>query len=140
MSDTTTQPIPTTTSIPAPLKNRLLAKNRKVIKSLDLDGDKVHLCKPTQGDRVKVLEAARQAGELDENDKPTTPRNALRLAGRITACVLYDPGTGQRIYGEEDINALIEDAVWLEDVQEDVQAAFAPSMKDVRGKSEPTPS
>lgn len=137
MSDTPAQSTPAN---PGVLKHRLLAKNRKVIKPLVIEGDEVHLCKPTQGDRVKVLEAARRAGELDEHDKPTSPRNALRLAARITACVLYDPANGQPVYGEGDLDAIIDDAVWLEDVQEDVQAAFAPSMKDVRKNSEATPS
>ncbi|MBZ4371484.1 phage tail protein [Corallococcus sp. AS-1-6] len=126
-------------TVPGSLKHRLLAKNRKVLKTLDIEGDKVHLIKPTQGDRVKVLEAAKAAGEMGEDDKPTTPRNALRTVARLAACLLYDPTNGTPIYTVADLDALVE-AVWLEDIQEDLQAAFAPSMKDVRGKSAATPS
>ena len=142
MSDTTTQPISTTTSIPAPLKNRLLAKNRKVIKSLFLDGDEVHLCKPTHGDRVKVLEAARAAGEMGDDGKPATPAASLRTLARVVACVLYDPQTGRPIFGnsDSDLDALCNEAVWLEDVQKEVEAAFSPSMKEARGNSDATPS
>ncbi|MFP2897570.1 phage tail protein [Corallococcus sp. 4LFB] len=145
MTDPTTMPtaidpddfVPVT--VPASLKHRLLAKNRKVLKTLDIDGDKVHVVKPTQGDRVKVLEAAREAGEMGDDDKPTTPRNALRMVARIAVCLLYEPATGTPIYSTSDLDALT-DAVWLEDVQEEIQNAFAPNMKDVRGKSEATPS
>ncbi|NNC17669.1 phage tail protein [Corallococcus exiguus] len=142
MSDTTTQSIETATTIPAPLKNRLLAKNRKVIKTLDLDGDKVHLCRPTHGDRVKVLDAAKAAGEMGDDNKPASPSGSLRTLARVVACVLYDPQTGRPIFGnsDADLDALCSEAVWLEDVQKEVEAAFAPSMKDVRGNSEATPS
>ncbi|RKG95568.1 phage tail protein [Corallococcus sp. CA053C] len=144
MSDTSTASMETalvsTPTNPGVLKHRLLAKNRKVLKQLDLCGEKVHLCKPTQGDRVKVIEAAKAEGEMGEDDKPTSPRNALRLVARIAACVLYDPTNGQRLFSDADLDSVVDSAVWLEDVQEDVQAAFAPNMKDVRKNSEPTPS
>jgi hypothetical protein len=125
--------------VPGSLKHRLLAKDRKVLKKIDLDGDTVNICKPTQGDRVKVLEAAKAAGEMDEQGKATSTRNGLLTVARIAACLLYDPATGRPIYSDADLDDLI-DAVWLEEIQEDLQDAFAPKMKDVRGKSEATPS
>ncbi|RKH09743.1 hypothetical protein D7V97_15640 [Corallococcus sp. CA053C] len=140
ITPSTETPLIITPRNPGVLKHRLLAKNRKVLKLIDLCGEKVHLCKPTQGDRVKVLEDAKTAGEMGEDEKPTSPRNALRLVARIAACVLYDPANGQRLFSDADLDSVVDSAVWLEDVQEDVQAAFAPNMKDVRKNSEPTPS
>lgn len=128
----------TQTDAPAlSLKERLARKPRKLIATIDVDGERVELRRPSHDERTSTIEAAQAAGEVDDKGHPNSPRNGLRLLARFFAAVAHEPGTGQRIYSPtstEDVEA-IATAPWLEDVQTATTKAFHPTLEEARGNS-----
>jgi hypothetical protein len=123
-------------------KSKLLAKNRKIIKTIEIETAEgpvpVQVRKPTMGDRLDTLERAREKKDLDENNEPTSPKAGLRSMARIAACVLYDPETGRPMFGEDDLDGIV-DGGWLDEHIEDLQKAFNVAEVTVRGNSDATP-
>ncbi|WP_426747266.1 hypothetical protein VZQ01_06840 [Myxococcus faecalis] len=119
------------------LKQRLLKSRNKVIKSLEIDGVPVNLCRPNNPERLAVFDAARAAGEVDESRQPTSEQAGLRLLARVVATVMRDPETGERVFdpgSAEDIDAICA-APWFDDVPDDAMKAMHPSMEEVQGNS-----
>lgn len=118
-------------------KSKLLSKNRKIHKrvTLDVDGSPVEVlvCKPTMGDRAKVVEAAQAAGEIDEKGEMVSGAKGLRMMGRVVATVLYDPETRQRLFSDSDLDDLLDQA-WLEDVFGACREVFVPDVEAISGK------
>lgn len=121
------------------LKHKLLAKNRKLLKTIDIDGETVEIRKPTMGDKIRVLEESRAAGEINEKNEPANERAGLLLGARVAACLLFDPESGQRIFGETDLKEIVE-ASWLEEHLDDLQKLFSPDPEKTRGNLSATPS
>lgn len=119
------------------LKDRLARKPRKLIATVDIDGDAVELRRPTQGERLDVIDAAKEAGEVDADGNAVGPAGGLRLLYRLFAAVAHDPATGKRLYDPASPGDLadIADAPWLEDVQDQVAKAFNPNMEEARKNS-----
>lgn len=119
------------------IKSKLLGKNRRIAKKLaiELDGEKVEvaICKPTMGDRARVLAAAKAAGEITEAGEPTNQEKAVRMTARVVAATLFDADTKQRLFTDADLDALLEED-WLDDVLPDCQAVFTPDTETVKGK------
>ncbi|ABF91954.1 phage tail assembly chaperone [Myxococcus xanthus DK 1622] len=114
-------------------KHKLLAKNRRVLKSVEVDGVKVNIIKPTMGDRLRLIEQAREAGEMTEKNEPTGDRAGARMLGRIAVCVLHDAETGRPMFSVNDIDELLDES-WLEDLATDLTDAFNVSEEKMRGK------
>ncbi|TQF13751.1 hypothetical protein FJV41_22150 [Myxococcus llanfairpwllgwyngyllgogerychwyrndrobwllllantysiliogogogochensis] len=119
------------------LKDRLSKSKHKLIEQVTIDGERINLCRPTNPERLAVLDAAREAGEIGEDNKPLTNEGGLRLIARVVAAVAYDPETGERVFNPTD-SADIETvyrAPWLEDVSKPAIAALHPNLEEVRGNS-----
>ena len=124
-------------------RNKLLAKNRRLHKriTVELEGGAVEmdLRKPSMGDRLRVLEDARTAGDVNEKNEPTSERAGVRLLARIVSSVVFDTETGRPLFGAADLDSIV-DETWLEDIREDVMGVFNVSMETARGNSGATPS
>lgn len=108
------------------LKERLQRKERKVIRTIDIDGDKVDLRRPTHKERLAVLKVSQEAGDIDADSKPTSTEGGLRLAARTVAAVMYDPQSKLRLYDpaeSSDVDTIVS-APWFEDIQPHVAEAF----------------
>lgn len=114
-------------------KHKLLAKNRRVMKTAEIDGVKVEIVKPTMGDRLRIIEQARTAGEMNERNEPTGDRAGARMLARIAVCVLHDPETGRPMFAVADVDELL-DETWLEEVAGDLTSVFNVSEEMMRGK------
>ncbi|NOK06686.1 MULTISPECIES: phage tail assembly chaperone [Myxococcus] len=120
------------------LKQRLAQKTRKLVKTVELDGDKVDLRRPTHKERVAVLKLIEDANEMPNNAESTEVSQAnatggnLRGISRMVACVLYDPESKLRLYDPADPGDIdaIYGAPWLEDVTADAQKAFMGGLKE----------
>ncbi|NVJ13126.1 hypothetical protein [Myxococcus sp. AM010] len=129
------------------LKQRLAQKTRKLVKTVELDGDKVDLRRPSHKERVAVLKLIEAAGEMPVNANATEGSQAnategnLRGVSRMVACVLYDPESKLRLYDPADPGDVetILGSPWLEDVTLDAQKAFMGGLKqdveEARGNS-----
>lgn len=125
-------------------KHKLLAKNRKLFKTVDIDagnGERVpvEIRKPSMGDRLRLLEKAREAGDMDAEHKPTSERAGARVLARIAVCVLFDPETKRPLFADNDLDELLDEA-WLEELAGDLGAVFNVSEEQMRGNSPATPS
>ncbi|QSQ17178.1 phage tail protein [Myxococcus landrumensis] len=114
-------------------KHKLLAKNRRVVKSVEIDGVKVDIIKPTMGDRLRLIEQARVAGELTETNEPTGDRAGARMLARIAVCVMHDAETRRPMFAVNDLDELLDEA-WLEDLATDLTSVFNVSAESMRGK------
>ena len=119
-----------------PIKSRLLAKNRKIAKRVELEiGDGpavvVELIKPTVGDRLRAIEAAHAAGEVDDAGNPKEGRPGALFAARLMATLMYRDK--QPIFSKEEIPELL-DAPWFEDLAQEMREVFAPKVEDLKGK------
>lgn len=125
------------------LKHRLLKKNRKVAKTVTLTHEggttEVQIIKPTNGDRMAVLEAATLRKELDAENKPTSPMNGVRLGARMIQALVFHEG--QPIWGEDDIESICA-ADFYDTLLADVSPVFqGESMESAKGESDaPAPS
>jgi len=119
------------------LKAKLSKSKHKVIGQVTIDGETVNLCRPTNPERLAVLDAAREAGEVSEDNKPLTNEGGLRLIARFVAAVAYDPATGDRVFDPFDAADVetVYRAPWLDDVSKPAVAAMHPSIEEVRGNS-----
>ncbi|QSQ17237.1 hypothetical protein [Myxococcus landrumensis] len=121
------------------LKAKLKAKSqRKVIRSVTLDGEAVDLCRPTHPERLDVFAASKAAGEIDEDNKPLSLESGLKLMARVVASVMREPHTGERVFdpGSAEDLATIFNAPWFEDLDTNaVMAAFRATVEDVRKNS-----
>lgn len=111
-------------------KHKLLAKNRRVVKDVEIDGVKVQIIKPTMGDRLRLIEQARAAGEKNE---PTGDRAGARMLARIAVCVINDAETGRPMFSVNDVDELLDES-WLEDLATDLTDVFNVSEEKMRGK------
>lgn len=60
---------------------------------IDADGpEEVEIIHATQGLRIELFEAARNAGELNEKFEATSKLAGMRFAGRVVAALLYQGG------------------------------------------------
>jgi hypothetical protein len=119
------------------LRERLQRKERKLVTTVDVGGDKVDLRRPSHKERFAVLAAAKDAGDVDADHKPTSPEGGLRLLARMVAAVMYDPHAKLRLYdpaSASDVEALL--APWLEDIQPHVAGAFKGSLEEGIKESE----
>jgi hypothetical protein len=114
-------------------KHKLLAKNRKVAKSIEIDGVKVDIIKPTMGDRLLLIEQARQAGDMNEKNEPTGERGGARLLARIAVCVIHDAETKRPMFSVSDVDDLLHES-WLEEFAADLSGVFNVSAEMMRGK------
>lgn len=118
-------------------KAKLLGKNRKIAKRLTIEvGDEkveIAICKPTMGDRARMLEAARLAGEINEKGDAPTAEAAIRMTPRIVAICAYDPDTMKPLFNDADLPALLDEQ-WFQDVLPDCQRLFAPDVEELKGK------
>jgi len=114
-------------------KHKLLAKNRRVVKTAEIDGVKVEIIKPTMGDRLRLIEQARAAGEMNEKNEPTGDRAGARMLARIAVCVINDPETGRPMFSVNDVDELLDES-WLEDLASDLTDVFNVSEEKMRGK------
>ncbi|ADO68699.1 hypothetical protein [Stigmatella aurantiaca] len=114
-------------------KHKLLAKNRKVAKTIEIDGVKVDIIKPTMGDRLSLIEQARQAGDMNEKNEPTGERGGARLLARIAVCVIHDSETKHPMFSVNDVDELLHES-WLEEFAADLSEVFNVSAEKMRGK------
>nr|BDT33768.1 phage tail protein [Myxococcus sp. MH1] len=114
-------------------KHKLLAKNRRVVKSVEIDGVKVDIIKPTMGDRLRLIEQARAAGEMTEKNEPTGDRAGARMLARIAVCVMQDAETGRPMFSVNDVDELLDES-WLEDFATDLTDVFNVTEEKMRGK------
>ncbi|RJS14612.1 phage tail protein [Corallococcus sp. H22C18031201] len=114
-------------------KHKLLAKNRRVVKSVEVDGVKVDIVKPTMGDRLRLIEQARAAGEMSEANEPTGDRAGARMLARIAVCVMHDAETGRAMFSANDVDELLDEA-WLEELASELTDVFNVSESKMRGK------
>ncbi|TQF12478.1 phage tail protein [Myxococcus llanfairpwllgwyngyllgogerychwyrndrobwllllantysiliogogogochensis] len=114
-------------------KHKLLAKNRRVMKSVEIDGVKVNIIKPTMGDRLRLIEQARAAGEMTEQNEPTGDRAGARMLARIAVCVMNDAETGRPMFAVNDLDELLDES-WLEDFATDLTDVFNVTEGQMRGK------
>lgn len=114
-------------------KHKLLAKNRRVVKSAEIDGVTVQIIKPTMGDRLRLIEQARAAGEMDEKNEPTGDRAGARMLARIAVAVIHDPETGRPMFSVNDVDELLDES-WLEEIASDLTDVFNVSEEKMRGK------
>lgn len=122
------------------LKQRLAQKTRKLVKTVELDGDKVDLRRPSHKERVAVLKLIEAAGEMPATATSTEGSQAnanategnLRGISRMVACVLYDPESKLRLYDPADPGDIdtIFGAPWLEDITNEAQKAFMGGLKE----------
>ncbi|GHG79644.1 hypothetical protein [Comamonas sp. JC664] len=140
---------------PLTLKQRLAQKNRKLVKTVELDGDKVELRRPSHKERMAVLKLIEDANEMPNKAPATEAGQAgapaagnaaetaanLRGISRMVAAVLYDPDSKLRLYDPADQTDVdtIYGSAWLEDVTADAQKAFLgvlkESLEEARGNS-----
>ena len=118
------------------IRSKLLAKNRKTLKSaaVEVDGEPitVQIIKPTLGERLRVIESAQNAGEVDAEGKPTSPFNGARVTARmICTCMYLD---GQPLFRADDHEEVLV-APWFEEVAPLVGEAFTPDEEALRKNS-----
>ncbi|AEI66941.1 hypothetical protein [Corallococcus macrosporus] len=114
------------------LKQRLAQKNRKLFKTIDVDGDAVDLRRPSHKERLHAMKLSETAGEIDASNKPTTMEGGLRFVARVVATVMYEPKSKLRLYDpaeSADVETIMG-APWFEDVMKDAQVAFKGSLKE----------
>ncbi|WP_141591512.1 phage tail protein [Myxococcus sp. AB056] len=117
-----------------------LGTRRALHKRVTLDGADYDICLPTLGEKLDVLSASRAAGELSESRQPVDESAGMMMMARIAVCCVYFPGTATRVFTEADV-AAVKNEPWLEDVQNELAAAFAgPTLETAKGNSEATPS
>jgi hypothetical protein len=114
-------------------KHKLLAKNRRVVKTVEIDGVKVEIIKPTMGDRLRLIEQARAAGEMNEKNEPIGDRAGARMLARIAVCVINDAETRRPMFSVNDVDELLDES-WLEDLAADLTDVFNVSEEKMRGK------
>jgi hypothetical protein len=117
------------------LKSKLLAKHRKVARSVELEfeGGKVtvDVVRPTVGDRIKLVQRAQDDGLLNAENKPATPLASLRFVARLAiALVRVD---GRALFAPEDEDDVLE-APFFEALASCVQEVFTPDDEAVLGK------
>jgi hypothetical protein len=114
-----------------PLKTRLLARNRKTAKRIKVDDEiEVELIKPTIGDRLKAMEEAQAAGEVDGEGKPKEGRKGALFAARLMTLLMYRDG--HPIFKKDEAAELIEQP-WFEDVAKEMSDVFSPNPEAIRG-------
>jgi hypothetical protein len=117
------------------IKSKLLTKQRKVARSVELefDGGKisVDIVKPTVGDRMKAVQRAQEDGLLNSDNQPSTPVAALQFVSRLI--VLLVRVDGQPLFANEDEEAIL-DAPFFEELAKHVQECFTPSEESIEGK------
>lgn len=116
---------------------RLLKKNRKVATTISIDledgtSETLTVLKPTVGDRLKVIEQAKAAGELDEKGEPKDQRAQVMLGARMVKSLLCKDGLP--VFAETSLEELV-DWAGLEDVIRECASVF--SGEDASKKSEP---
>lgn len=117
------------------IKHKLLKKHRKTARTVTLtvDGEpiQVDLQKPTLGDKLRVLEQAQKAGEVDEKNEPTSPLNQARLGARIVVALAH--AAGAQLFEVADIDDLL-DSEAFEALAKDASEVFAgKSLEDATG-------
>lgn len=118
-----------------PLGTRRTLHQRVTLAGADFD-----VCRPTLGEKLDVLSAARAAGELGPDRQPVNESAGMMMIARIAVACLYHPGTATRVFSEGDV-AEVKNEPWLEEIQGALAQAFAgPTLEDAKGNSEATPS
>ena len=115
------------------MSNPLLKKNRKTAKTMTLDlgeGDSltVGILKPTVGDRLKVFEEGKAAGEVNEKGESPSPLMAARFAGRIIVkLVVLNDTPAFKMEEREDLL----DMPYFEELAKEVGSAFGGDQEKV---------
>lgn len=114
-------------------KNTLMKKNRKVAFTVEVNGLKVAVCKPTMGERSLLLQAARDAGEMPEEGQTQSPVSAVRMVARVAAGLMRYPDSLELIFSDSDISELT-DVDWLEELMPRLMDVFkGPSTEEATG-------
>lgn len=97
-----------------------------VEKTIRLEGEDLAVCvrRPPKHVLLSVLDAAKQAGEVDAEYKPVSDFASIRLLARLTALTLFAPGAARPLFSQQEVEAVLE-ASWLLDLQEDVTGAVS---------------
>lgn len=109
------------------LAKRLLRKSRKIAGTVvvELDDDTsetLTIIKPTVGDRLRVVDEAKAAGELDEKSEPKGNREQILLGARVVQALVWKDGLP--VFEGTNLQDIID---WpaFEDVSKACATAFA---------------
>ncbi|RKH34922.1 phage tail protein [Corallococcus praedator] len=117
-----------------------LGSRRTLHQRVTLDGADYDLCRPTLGEKLDVLSAAKAARELGPDRQPVDEPAGMMMIARIAVACLYHPGTATRVFAEDDAGQ-VKNEPWLEEIQSALTQAFAgPTLETAKGNSETTPS
>lgn len=105
-----------------------LKKVRKLVETIDVDvgdGEKAtfDVRKPTMGDKLRALDAARAAGDLDADNRATSGLAGGRMLARFAQVCLFNPASGQPAFTEAEVAELV-DVAWLEGLGTKLQGLF----------------
>jgi hypothetical protein len=99
--------------------------------------------RPPEAALLGMIEAAKVAGEVDADSKPTSSLGAIRFMARTVALCLHAPdGIRPLFSGSADLQTVM-DAPWLLEVQEDCLSAVGHGKvltEAAKGFSEATPT
>ncbi|NVJ05222.1 phage tail protein [Myxococcus sp. AM001] len=124
----------------APTFRKPIGMKRTVHKQIRLGDDAYDICKPTSGDKVALLAAARKAGEVNDKGEPSNEVAAWTFVARVACASLYHAGSATRVFTDTDLEE-VKLEPWLEEFQADFIEAFnGPAMETAKGNSETTPS
>jgi hypothetical protein len=65
---------------------------RIVVEQVEFNGSTYDLVKPTTGDKVRVIEAAHKAGEIDAKGEAAGITGGIKLSVRVVTALLFKDG------------------------------------------------
>jgi len=124
----------------APVYRKPLGTRRQVHAKIRIGDDAYDICYPSNGDRINVLAAGRQSGDIGPDNRPVDEVAGMRFLARVAVCVLFHPGGAKRVFADEDLEQ-VKTEPWLDEHSQAFSLAFAgPTVAEARGNSSPTPS
>lgn len=118
-------------------RTKLLSKHRKTVKTIEIeiDGERIKVAfkKPSFDDRTSVLDQAKEAGEMNEKNEPTSDKAGFRLIARMAVNILHNDEDNKPLFSVDDVSAIVKET-WLEDITSELSEVFNVDAEKLKGK------